>query len=125
MRVLAGQIDALSSKDGKIIAVNVKVTGLDTPRPLDIAELAMCKILLIQNGLADPAYVKTCLLILHLTDERPILRLWEYTPTAEMEKAIRDADIDKLIDAGKLSQYHEFWKDNVHQIGLFGQDQII
>ena len=125
VRVLAGQIDALSSKDGKIIAVNVKVTGLDTPRPLDIAELAMCKILLIQNGLADPANVKTCLLILHLTDERPILRLWEYTPTAEMEKAIREADIDKLIDAGKLSQYHEFWKDNVHQIGLFGQDQII
>ena len=69
MRVYGGQIDALSSKDGKIIAVNVKVTGLDTPRPLDIAELAMCKILLIQNGLADP--------------------------------------------------------DNVHQIGLFGQDHII
>ena len=125
VRLLAGQIDALSAKDGKIVAINVKVTGLDTPRPLDIAELAMCKILLIQNGLANPANVKMCLLILHLTEERPILRLWEYNPTSEMERAIREADIDKLIDAGKLSQYHEFWKDNVHQIGLFGQDQII
>ena len=125
VRVLAGQVDALCSKDGKIIAVNIKVTGLDTPRPLDIAELAMCKILMIQNGLADPLNLKMVLLVLHLTEERPILRLWEYTPTEEMEKSIREADIDNLIDAGKLSQYHEFWKDNVHQIGAFATDQII
>lgn len=124
VRVLAGQIDALTSKDGKIVAINVKVTGLDTPRPLDIAELAMCKILLIQNGLADPTTLKMCLLILHLTEERPILRLWEYTPTDEMEKSIREADIDRLIDAGKLSQYHEFWKDNMHQLGIMSQEQI-
>lgn len=125
VRVLAGQVDALALKDGKVIAVNVKVTGLDTPRPLDIAELTMCKILLIQNGLANPATLKMCLLVLHLTEERPILRLWEYHPTDEMEKAIREADIDRLIDAGKLSQYHEFWKDNMHQLGVLSQDQII
>lgn len=115
-RVLAGQVDALCCKDGKTFAINIKVTGLDTPRPLDVAELAMCKILMIQNGLSLATNLKLCLLILHLTEERPILRLWEYTPTEEMERSIREADIDKLIDAGKLSQYHEFWKDNVHQI---------
>lgn len=125
VRVLAGQVDALAFKDGKVVAINVKVTGLDTPRPLDIAELTMCKILIIQNGLADPATLKMCLLVLHLTEERPILRLWEYSPTSEMERAIREADIDKLIDAGKLSQYHEFWKDNMHQLGILSQDQII
>lgn len=125
VRVLAGQVDALALKDGKVVAVNVKVTGLDTPRPLDIAELTMCKILLIQNGLANPATLRMCLLVLHLTEERPILRLWEYNPTDEMERAIREADIDKLIDAGKLSQYHEFWKDNMHQLGILSQDQII
>ncbi|XP_053396778.1 uncharacterized protein LOC128556274 [Mercenaria mercenaria] len=125
VRVLAGQVDALCCKDGKTYAINIKVTGLDTPRPLDIAELAMCKILIIQNGLADPAKLKMCLLILHLTEERPILRLWEYIPTEEMERSIREADIDKVIDAGKLSQYHEFWKDNVHQIGNIGGDQIL
>jgi hypothetical protein len=57
-----------------------------------------------------------CLLTLHLTPEKPILRLWEYSPSAEMEDSIREADIDRLIDAGKLSQYHEFWKENVHVV---------
>lgn len=125
VRVLSGQVDALCSKEGKTYAINIKVTGLDTPRPLDIAELAMCKILILQNGLGDPANLRMCLLVLHLTEDRPILRLWEYTPTEEMERALREADIDKLIDAGKLSQYHEFWKDNVHQIGIIAGDQIL
>ncbi|KAH3736133.1 hypothetical protein DPMN_042695 [Dreissena polymorpha] len=123
VRVLAGQVDAMSCKGGFTYAINIKVTGLDTPRPLDIAELAMCKILIIQNGLAMPSSLKMCLLVLHLTEERPILRLWEYTPTAEMDNAIKEADIDRLIDAGKLSQYHEFWKDNMQQIGLSQGDQ--
>lgn len=125
VRVLAGQVDALCCKDGLTYAINIKVTGLDTPRPLDIAELAMCKILIIQNGLSLPSNLKMCLLILHLTEERPILRLWEYSPTEEMDRSIREADIDKLIDAGKLSQFHEFWKDNVHQFGAVNRDQIL
>ncbi|KAL4233221.1 hypothetical protein ACF0H5_007905 [Mactra antiquata] len=125
VRVLSGQVDALCCKDGKTYAINIKVTGLDTPRPLDIAELEMCKILIIQNGLADPNNLRMCLLVLHLTEERPILRLWEYLPSEQMEKAIREADIDNLIDAGKLSQYHEFWKDNVHQNGPVSRDQTI
>ncbi|KAK3577452.1 hypothetical protein CHS0354_032303 [Potamilus streckersoni] len=125
VRVLVGQVDILCIKDNKTYAINVKVTGLDAPRPLDIAELAMCKILLIQNGLANPMNIKLCLLILHLTEDRPILRLWEYSPTDEVERAVMEADIDKLIDAGKLSQYHEFWADNVHQIGSFSHDKLL
>lgn len=125
VRVLTGQVDVLCCKDARTCAINIKVTGLDTPRPLDIAELSMCKILMIQNGLADPANMSMCLLVLHLTEERPILRLWEYVPTEEMERSIREADIDKLIDAGKLSQYHEFWKENVHQIGSLAGDHIL
>lgn len=116
VRVLSGQVDALCHKDGCMYAVAFKVTGMDTPRPLDVAELCLYKSLVIQNGLADPDNLKMCLLALHLTHEKPILRLWEYSPTAEMEESIREADIDRLIDAGKLSQYHEFWKDNVHVV---------
>lgn len=114
VRVLTGQVDALCHRDDFMYAINIKVTGMDTPRPLDLAELCLYKALVIQNGLCDPDFLKLCLLTLHLTDEKPILRFWEYTPTDEMEQAIREADVDKLIDAGKLSQYHEFWKDNVH-----------
>lgn len=123
VRVLAGQIDVICFNDGKTCAVNIRVTGLDTPRPLDIAELALCKILTIQNGLALPTHLKMFLLVLHLKEERPILRLWEYLPTEEMETSIREADIDKLIDAGKLSQHHEFWKENVHHIGILAGDR--
>lgn len=116
VRVLSGQIDALCHKDGCMYAIAFKVTGMDTPRPLDLAELCLYKSLIIQNGLADPENLKMCLLTLHITPEKPILRLWEYSPTAEMEDSIREADIDRLIDAGKLSQYHEFWKENVHVV---------
>lgn len=125
VRLLTGQVDFLCCKDGKTYAVNIKVMSQDTPRPLDVAELAMCKILIIQNGLANPTNLLMYLLVLHLTEERPILRLWEYLPTKEMEVAICEADIDKLIDAGKLSQYHEFWKDNVHKIGIKAGDKIL
>ncbi|XP_069142724.1 uncharacterized protein [Argopecten irradians] len=114
VRVLTGQVDALCHRDEFMYAINIKVTGMDTPRPLDLAELCLYKALVIQNGLCDPDLLKLCLLTLHLTEEKPILRFWEYTPTDEMEQAIREADVDRLIDAGKLSQYHEFWKDNVH-----------
>jgi len=114
VRVLSGQVDALCHRDGFMYAINIKVTGMDTPRPLDLAEMCLYKSLVIQNGLCDPDNLKLCLLTLHLTAVKPILRMWEYTPTHEMEQSIREADVDKLIDAGKLSQYHEFWKDNVH-----------
>lgn len=114
VRVLSGQVDALCRKDGCMYAVAFKVTGMDTPRPLDLAELCLYKSLVIQNGLADPENLKMCILALHLTAEKPILRLWEYSPSVEMEDSIREADIDKLIDAGKLSQHHEFWRENVH-----------
>lgn len=125
VRVLAGQVDALCCKGGITYAINIKVTGLDTPRPLDVAELQMCKILVIQNGLSVPSNLRLCLLVLHLTEERPILRLWEYTPTTEMDNSIKEADIDKLIDAGKLSQFHEFWRDNVHQATPVQTDQML
>ena len=118
VRVLTGQIDALCQREGIMYAINVKVTGMDTPRPLDIAELSLYKILAIQNGLCNPNSIKLCLLTLHLTQERPILRLWEYTPTDEMEQAIREADVDKLIDAGNLSQCHEYWQGNVHMVPI-------
>ena len=114
VRVLSGQIDALCQKDGYMYCVIIKVTGMDTPRPLDLAELSFCKTLIVQNGLAEPNNLRLCLLTLHLTSEKPILRLWEYQPTTEMDEAIAEADIDKMIDAGKLSQHHEFWTDNVH-----------
>ena len=117
VRLLTGQIDVLGRRDGYMHLFNIKVTGQETPRPLDIAELCMAKIMVIQNGLADPDKVRLSLLICHLHEERPVLRLWEYDPSDEMEVSIREADIDKLIDAGKLSQYHEFWKSNVHLIG--------
>lgn len=116
VRVLSGQVDALCHKNGCMFAIAFKVTGMDTPRPLDLAELCLYKSLIIQNGLADPEKLKMCLLTLHLTTEKPIMRLWEYSPTAEMEDSIREADIDRLIDSGKLSQYHEFWKENVHVV---------
>lgn len=112
VRVLSGQIDALCHRNGQMYVMNVKLTGMETPRPLDIAELCLYKALVIQNGLADPETVKLCFLTLHLRKDRPILRLWEYNPTDEMEKAIREADVDKMIDAGKVSQYHELWKHN-------------
>ncbi|XP_061177102.1 uncharacterized protein LOC133185829 [Saccostrea echinata] len=114
VRVLSGQVDALCQRDGCMCAVAVKVTGMDSLRPLDLAELAFCKTLIVQNGLADPFSLKMCVLCLHLTNEKPILRLWEYSPTEEMEQSIAEADIDKMIDSGRLSQYHEFWVNNVH-----------
>ncbi|XP_048771062.1 uncharacterized protein LOC125677132 [Ostrea edulis] len=114
VRVLSGQVDALCQRDGCMCAVAVKVTGMDTLRPLDLAELAFCKTLIVQNGLADPHSLKMCVLCLHLTSEKPILRLWEYTPTEEMDHSIAEADIDSMIDSGRLSQYHEFWRKNVH-----------
>ncbi|OWF44995.1 uncharacterized protein LOC110457565 isoform X2 [Mizuhopecten yessoensis] len=114
VRVMTGQIDALCHRDEYMFAINIKVTGMNTPRPLDLAEMCLYKALVIQNGLCDPDLLKLCLLTLHLTEEKPILRFWEYTPTDEMEQAIREADVDRLIDAGKLSQHHEFWKGNVH-----------
>lgn len=114
VRVLSGQVDALGQRDGCMCAVAVKVTGMDTLRPLDLAELAFCKTLIVQNGLADPNFLRMCVLCLHLSNEKPILRLWEYTPTDEMERAIAEADIDKMIDSGGLTQFHEFWHKNVH-----------
>ncbi|KAK3098998.1 hypothetical protein FSP39_025135 [Pinctada imbricata] len=114
VRVLSGQVDALCQKEGYMYAVIIKTTGMDTPRPLDLAELGFCKTLIVQNGLAEPSNLRLCLLTLHLTAEKPILRLWQYQPSEEMDTAIAEADIDKMIDAGKLSQYHEFWADNVH-----------
>ncbi|XP_046548011.1 uncharacterized protein LOC124257978 [Haliotis rubra] len=123
-RVLNGQIDALCRRDGHLYVVNVKVTGQETPRPIDIAELCMCKALIIQNGLETPDKVRLSLLICHLNEDRPVLRLWSYSPSDEMEQAIREGDIDKMIDSGKTSQYHEFWKANVHLIGEVKTDRI-
>lgn len=117
VRVLCGQIDLICQREGRMYAVCVKVTELESLRPVDIAEICLCKILLIQNGLADPNSLKLAFLVVHLNADRPILRLWEYTPSEEMEQSMREADIDKLIDAGKLSQYHEFWKENVSVYG--------
>ncbi len=123
-RVLNGQIDALCRRDGHLYAVNVKVTGQETPRPIDIAELAMCKSMMIQSGLERPDQVRLSLLICHLNEDRPVLRLWSYSPSDEMEQAIREGDIDKMIDSGKLTQYHEFWKANVHLIGEIKTDRL-
>ncbi|XP_046361953.1 uncharacterized protein LOC124139026 [Haliotis rufescens] len=123
-RVLNGQIDALCRRDGHLYVVNVKVTGQETPRPIDLAELCMCKAMTIQNGLEGPDKVRLSLLICHLNEDRPVLRLWSYSPSDEMEQAIREGDIDKMIDCGKLSQYHEFWKANVHLIGEVKTDRL-
>jgi len=112
VRVLTGQVDLLCRKDGYLYAINVKVTGMAAPRPMDLNELCLLKAMVIQNGLAPPDRVVCGLLVCHLGDDRPVLRLWEYRPTPEMDTAIRQADIDAMIDAGKLSQYHEMWRDN-------------
>lgn len=121
VRVLTGQVDLLCRKQGTLYAVNVKVTGMAAPRPLDVNELGLVKAMVIQNGLAPPEQVTCALLVCHLGEDRPVLRLWEYRPTAEMDNAIRMADIDSMIDAGKLSQFHELWRDNVTTSGGGGQ----
>ncbi|XP_005091195.1 uncharacterized protein LOC101851849 [Aplysia californica] len=113
VRVLTGQVDLLCRKDGILYAINVKVTGMASPRPMDVNELCLVKAMVIQNGLAAPDRVICALLVCHLGDDRPVLRLWEYKPTTEMDRAIRMADIDNMIDAGKLTQFHEMWKENV------------
>lgn len=112
VRVLSGQVHALCTRRGRLHAVLVKVTAQDTPRPLDVAELCLAKVMVIQNGLALPEDLDLALLVLHVNASRPVLRLWLLTPTPEMETAIRLADIDDMIDAGRLSQYHELWPDN-------------
>ena len=112
VRVLSGQVHALATRQGRLHAVAVKVTAQDTPRPLDVAELCLAKVMVIQNGLALPEDLGLALLTLHVHPARPVLRLWLLTPTSEMETAIRLADIDDMIDAGRLSQYHELWADN-------------
>ena len=113
VRVLTGQVDLLCRKDGTLYAVNVKVTGMAAPRPMDVNEMGLVKAMVIQNGLAAPERVVCAILVCHLGEDRPVLRLWEYRPTMEMDNAIRMADIDSMIDAGKLSQFHELWRDNV------------
>ena len=112
VRVLSGQVHALGTRQGRLHAVAVKVTAQDTPRPLDVAELCLAKVMVIQNGLALPEDLALALLTLHVHPARPVLRLWLLTPSVEMETAIRLADIDDMIDAGRLSQYHELWADN-------------
>lgn len=112
VRVLGGQVDALCTRHGRLHALVVKVTAQDTPRPLDVAELCLTKVLVIQNGLALPEDVGLALLMLHLHAARPVLRLWLVTPSPEMETSIRLADVDDMIDAGRLSQHHELWPAN-------------
>nr|KAG5703997.1 hypothetical protein BaRGS_032086 [Batillaria attramentaria] len=116
VRVLSGQVHALCTRRGRLHAVLVKVTAQDTPRPLDVAELCLAKVMVIQNGLALPEDLDLALLVLHVNATRPVLRLWVVTPSPEMETAIRMADIDDMIDAGRLSQYHEMWPDNATTI---------
>ena len=113
VRVLTGQVDALCRRRGMLYAINIKVTGMTTPRPLDLMELCMVKAMVIQNGLAAPDQVVLCLLACHLGADRPVLRLWEYRPTLAMDTAIREADIDRMIDAGRASQHHELWGKSV------------
>lgn len=113
VRVLTGQIDLLCRKNGRLCAINVKVTGMTSPRPMDVNEMCLVKAMIIQNGLAAPSDVVCGLLVCHLSEERPVLRLWEYKPTAQMDRAILEADIDNMIDAGRLSQYNELWKGNL------------
>ncbi|KAK7493101.1 hypothetical protein BaRGS_00015622, partial [Batillaria attramentaria] len=102
VRVLSGQVHALCTRRGRLHAVLVKVTAQDTPRPLDVAELCLAKVMVIQNGLALPEDLDLALLVLHVNATRPVLRLWVVTPSPEMETAIRMADIDDMIDAGRL-----------------------
>ena len=113
VRVLTGQVDAICRRRGMLYAIIVKVTGMATPRPLDLMELCMVKAMIIQNGLAPPDQVVLCLLACHLGADRPVLRLWEYRPTLAMDTAIREADIDRMIDAGRASQHHELWGKSV------------
>ncbi|GFR75902.1 hypothetical protein ElyMa_005786800 [Elysia marginata] len=113
VRVLTGQVDALCRRRGMLYAINVKVTAMTTPRPLDLMELCMVKAMVIQNGLAPPDQVVLCLLACHLGPDRPVLRLWEYRPTHAMDTAIREADIDRMIDAGRATQHHELWTKSV------------
>lgn len=130
VRVLTGQVDALCRRRGMLYAINVKVTGMSTPRPLDLMELCMVKAMVIQNGLAPPDQVALGLLACHLGSGRPVLRLWEYRPSLAMDTAIIEADIDRMIDAGRASQHHELWTKSVcppdigsltarHSIGKF------
>ncbi|KAK7108656.1 uncharacterized protein [Littorina saxatilis] len=118
VRVLSGKVHALATRKGRLHALVVKVTAQDTPRPLDVAELCLTKIMLIQNGLALPEELALDLLCLHLHPARPVLRLWSFTPSKEMEAAIRKADMDEMIDAAGLSQCHEMWPDNVTMDGV-------
>lgn len=118
VRVLSGQVDLLCRKDGVLFAVNIKVTGMPTPRPMDVNELCLVKAMVIQNGLADPDAMGCCLLVCHLAEDRPVLRLWEYRPTRAMDTAIKEADVDHMIDAGKQSQMHELWSQNVCPPGV-------
>lgn len=112
VRVLSGQVHALGTRQGRLHAVVIRLTAQDTPRPLDVAELCLAKVMVIQNGLALPEDLGLALLALHVHPARPVLRLWVLNPSVEMEAAIRLADIDDMIDAGRLSQHHELWADN-------------
>ncbi|XP_076445604.1 uncharacterized protein LOC143283304 [Babylonia areolata] len=112
VRVLTGRVHALCTRQGRLHAVAIKVTGQDTPRPLDVAELCLTKVMVIQNGLALPEDLDLALLTLHVHPARPVLRLWLLTPSPQMETAIRVADIDDMIDAGRLSPRHELWLNN-------------
>ncbi|XP_064595698.1 uncharacterized protein LOC135462215 [Liolophura sinensis] len=112
VRVLSGQLDMLATRNGFTYIVDIKSTSLDSPKPMDVVHLCLLKMLAIQNGLEDPNNVRLALLILHLHPARPVLRLWEYDPTVSMERALREGDIDKLIEAGRKSEHHELWKCN-------------
>ncbi|KAL8615457.1 hypothetical protein ACOMHN_053793 [Nucella lapillus] len=117
VRVMTGQVHALCTRQGRLHAVAVKVTAQETPRPLDVAELCLMKVMVIQNGLALPEDLSLALLTLHVHPARPVLRLWLLTPSPQMETAIRVADIDDMIDAGRLSQQHELWVTNTSTEG--------
>ncbi|KAH9500635.1 hypothetical protein Btru_077168 [Bulinus truncatus] len=118
VRVLTGQVDLICRKAGILYAINVKVTGMPTPRPMDVCELCLVKAMVIQNGLADPDAMVCCLLICHLGEDRPVLRLWEYRPTTAVDKAIKEADVDGIIDAGKVSKLCELWPQNMCPPGV-------
>lgn len=107
-----------SPKKGTILFV--QVTGQESPRPIDVAELCLAKVLAVQNGLASPQHIRLGLLMCHLGQVRPVLRLWEFRPTPEVEVAIGNADMDALIDAARLSPKHEFWRENLS--GVEGKD---
>uniref|UniRef100_A0A2C9LDM1 Uncharacterized protein n=1 Tax=Biomphalaria glabrata TaxID=6526 RepID=A0A2C9LDM1_BIOGL len=118
VRVLTGQVDLICRKGGILYAINVKVTGMPTPRPMDVNELCLVKAMVIQNGLADPDAMICGLLVCHLGEDRPVLRLWEYRPTRAMDIAIQEADVDNMIEAGKHSKLHELWPQNVCPPGV-------